>query len=172
MKNQLKRDYINNALNKYKSDSKKLWQNIRHFWPSGKAKRTNIKSINGKTNVSEIVNKLNDHFSKIGNNPGNERLIDDVLNTYPPDFTPPTFDIKEIDLETVTNIIDSLTSSSSCSYGGITSYLIKSIKHQISSILIYLFNLSIKQKVFPTLWEEAKITPLFKTGNPDDPTNY
>ena len=94
MKNQLKWDYVNTTVTKYKNDSKKLWQNIRHFWPSGKAKRTIINSINGKTSTSDIVNELNEHFSRIGNNPGSDQRADEVWCNFPPDFAPPTFAIK------------------------------------------------------------------------------
>ena len=106
MKNQLKRDYINSTLTKYKNVPKKLWQNIRHFWPSGKAKRTTIKSINGKTDTLRIVNELNEHFSKIGNNPGAGGLNDEIWNNYPPKFTPQIFDIREVDIETISNVIN------------------------------------------------------------------
>ncbi len=64
-------------------------------------------------------------------------MIDAVWNNFPTDFVPPTFDIREIDIEIEINIINSLTSRLCCSYDGITSYLIKSIKHQITPILVY-----------------------------------
>ena len=53
-------------MDKYKHDSKKLWQNIREFWPRGKNKKTTIKIIIGKTDKLDIANKLNEHFSTIG----------------------------------------------------------------------------------------------------------
>ncbi len=51
IKNHLKRKYIENTLDKYKNDSKKLWQNIRQFWPSNKDNSSDIKSIHNKTDT-------------------------------------------------------------------------------------------------------------------------
>ena len=65
MKNQLKRNYIESALEKYKNNPKKLWQNTREFWPSGKNKKTNIKYINGKSCDIDKANELNKHFASI-----------------------------------------------------------------------------------------------------------
>ena len=38
--------------------------------------------------------------------------------------------------------------------------------------LTYIFNLSIKQSTFPDDWKKAKVLPVYKTGDHDDPGNY
>ncbi len=36
LKNQLKRNYVSTVMERHKSNPKKIWKNIRRFWPSGK----------------------------------------------------------------------------------------------------------------------------------------
>ena len=38
---------------------KKLWHNLRTFWPNDKSKNSNIKSIKGHTDNQEKANILN-----------------------------------------------------------------------------------------------------------------
>ena len=38
--------------------------------------------------------------------------------------------------------------------------------------LTYIFNLSIKQSTFPDDWKKAKVLPVYKTCDHDDPGNY
>ena len=50
--------------------------------------------------------------------------------------------------------------------------MLKDCAKHISQPLCYIINLSLKMQTIPTLWKIAKITPLFKSGNPDLPENY
>ncbi len=172
MKNQLKRNYIETVLDKYKHNSKKLWQNIREFWPSSKNKKSIIKCINGKSADLDKANELNNHFANIGNAINNQLHNTENIEDFLPNFHPPIFDlhlVTEIDLIAA---IDRLSSSASCSFDGITSYIVKSGKSELLPVLLYIFNLSIKTKTFPELWKPAKVTPLFKAGDPSDANNY
>ena len=49
MKNALKRDYVQECLEKYKDDPKRLWREIRNFWPGKKSSNTPIGNVNGLT---------------------------------------------------------------------------------------------------------------------------
>ncbi len=106
MKNQLKRSYISETLNKHKNDPKKLWRNLRTFWPSTKNKNSNIKSIKGHSDNYTKANILNDHFSKMGS-----KVLEDIdndisIDDYLPDFNAPVFDINGTDTETIINCIN------------------------------------------------------------------
>ena len=50
--------------------------------------------------------------------------------------------------------------------------MVKSCKYAISSLLLYLFNLSITTRSFPDIWKLAKVRPLFKGGNSDSANNF
>ena len=68
--------------------------------------------------------------------------------------------------------INNLSSTSACGYDSITSSLVKCGKSSLATILAHIFYLSIRTEVFPRLWKEAKITPLYKSGDHDNPNNY
>ncbi len=155
MKNQLKQNYIAETLKRYKNDSKKLWRNLRTFWPSTKNKSSNIKSIQGHSDNFTKANILNDHFSKMGS-----RVLDDIatdvsIDDYQPDYNPPVFYINGTDDETIINCINQLSSSKSCGFYGLTSFLVKTYQNEITPILLYIFNESIRTKTFPALWKSG-----------------
>ena len=55
---------------------------------------------------------------------------------------------------------------------GIPPKLLKEIVEQISTPLAKLFNLSLEERIVPSEWKEADITPLFKKGSRNKPENY
>ncbi len=64
MKNQLKRNYITEALADCKGSSKQTWKVIKELWPS-KQKQSKINKIDNLTDENDIANALNEHFCKI-----------------------------------------------------------------------------------------------------------
>ena len=50
--------------------------------------------------------------------------------------------------------------------------LLKEIVEQINTPLAKLFNLSLDERVVPSEWKEANVTPLFKKGSRNKPDNY
>ena len=55
---------------------------------------------------------------------------------------------------------------------GIPPKLLKESVEQISTPLAKLFNLSLEERIVPSEWKEANITPLFKKGSRNKPENY
>ena len=55
---------------------------------------------------------------------------------------------------------------------GITGYLLKMTQNVIIPILTDLFNKCMKDGVFPDIFKNAKITPLFKEGDETKANNY
>ncbi len=90
-----------------------------------------------------------------------------------PDFCyPPVFEFHEISEMDICNAISRLGPSQVSADDGITGYMLKCVKTEICPILKYIFNLSIQKRVFPSQWKMAIVTPLFKSGQTDDPNNY
>ena len=94
-------------------------------------------------------------------------------NNVSHDFAyPPIFEFREFDIITVTNVIRDLSPSASSGMDGIMSRLIKLGGSVIVPIITHICNLSINTKVFPSIWKTSKITPLHKTGDNSNPTNF
>ena len=50
--------------------------------------------------------------------------------------------------------------------------LLKDSAHVITPSLTRLFNRSLANKTFPSIWKKGKVSPLFKSGDRCDPNNY
>ena len=50
--------------------------------------------------------------------------------------------------------------------------MIKICRHELCDILHYLLNKSVSDRKFPSIWESAKVTVLFKSGAENKATNY
>ena len=50
--------------------------------------------------------------------------------------------------------------------------MLKDCSEEISGPLASMINLSLNTHTVPTLWKSAKISPVFKSGNPDLVENY
>ena len=105
------------------------------------------------------------------------RVLENMTNNadikdYLPPQHPPIFDLKEVSNATIAEAINRLSSSASCGFDDITSYIVKVGKTELLPLLSFIFNQSISQKTFPSGWTSAKITPLFKEGDSNLATNY
>ena len=54
----------------------------------------------------------------------------------------------------------------------LSSWFLKEVASEIVVPLTNLFNYSLQHKVVPLAWKESDITPIYKDGTPDDPSNY
>ena len=115
---------------------------------------------------------MNDHFANIAACTLDQGQFDIAIKDYLPPQHAWCFDFKEITLQNVADAINKLWSSKACSHDGITSYMLKCAKSELLHILTYLFNSNITLKVFPDLWKDAIVTPLFESSCRDELGNY
>ncbi len=172
LKNQLKADYVRSSIERHKNDAKKLWRDIRSFWPNSKSNKKNIQRLNGLSKKEDIANLLNDHFCTVGEKVQGGISGNSTLEDFPPPPHPPIFDLRPVCIDDVCEVINGMKSSQSCSIDGITSNIVKAAKTELCPVLTYLFNLSIVKKCFPDCWKLASVTPLFKSGDTNSCDNY
>lgn len=72
----------------------------------------------------------------------------------------------------VLEAIDSVNNSYSKDLFHINTVLLKRNRNNFVKPLTHLINLSIQSGQFPTIWKQAKVMPLFKSGTPDQACNY
>ena len=65
-----------------------------------------------------------------------------------------------------------IDSNKSTGVDGISSRMLKLAAPIIAPSITKLINLSFSLNVFPSRWKTAKVTPIFKSGDPTDVTNY
>ena len=82
------------------------------------------------------------------------------------------FIFTKVDCSTVFTHLSSLDVKKSTGSDQLSSRFLKEIASEIVVPLTNLFNYSLKHKVVPLAWKRSHITPVYKGGAPDDPSNY
>jgi hypothetical protein len=74
--------------------------------------------------------------------------------------------------EHIINIIKKLQPKNSCDANGVSTKMIKLIGEEISVPLSHIFNISLREGVFPDKLKQCRVIPIFKSGNVLDCDNY
>ena len=174
---QSKQKYYTENLNLNTKNSKRTWELLKEAANLNKTKTT-IDKINKNdniiTNPVDIANEFNDFFTTIG-----VKIAENIKPSIakPEDFMPQLDNLENLDLGTtsqthICDIIKSLQPKNSCDVDGISTKLLKALAIEISSPLSHIFNLSLKDGIFPSRLKSSRTVPVFKSGNPDLCDNY
>ena len=82
------------------------------------------------------------------------------------------FSFREVSQVEVRSVVDLLKSSRAMDVYGLNSFMIKKIKNLIIPKLTAMINQCIRDSVFPDALKIAIVTPVFKKGDINDPSNY
>lgn len=113
-----------------------------------------------------------DHFSSVFSGMSNYSLIQPNSQSVPCFTYGREIEIREIHQNEVSRAIQKLKPKRSSGPDGIPPYIFKGCKEYIIQPLHYIFNLSLKTGTFPQAWKLSKITPLSKTAEITEISNY
>ena len=166
-----KKKFFNDMISE-NSDISSLWRAINIL--SG---RSTSKEMN--TNIS--LDEFNNHFLSVADN------INKSLSTKPEDYYPSeklkrfckirtdskqAFTIPLMTSEDTEKSISSLKTKKTLGSDNISTSLLKLSKPYIAESLTFIYNLCIKENCFPDILKLAKVIPVPKSGDPNDPNNY
>ena len=173
-----KTQYYHRQFENYKSDIKKTWRQINELL-SNTSKKSDLPKyfFDGNltlTNDLDIANCFNNFFCNIGptlacsiNTPPNKHFTD-----YLKENILCSFSFNTITPENTSKIIKNLKSKSSSGHDECSSIHLKYISNDIIVILTKIINQSLCSGIFPNSLKIAKVTPIFKKGNPHQTDNY
>ena len=173
-----KKTYYHHIFQKYSSDIKNTWSiitNILH-----KKKKSNLLpnkiKINNilNENIEVITNSFNKYFVNIGPDLASN-IKDPTPNSYKTFLKNPAssrFSFELVNENTVSKIMDNLSTKKSRGIDELSTHLIKSIKSEILGPLTITINQSLVTGIFPDKLKIAKVTPIFKKGEPTVIENY
>ena len=170
----LKQEYYKKRFSETYNDSKGTWNVI--FEIIGKTdKKSTLPTqllINGQIteNQEEIANHLNNHFATIGNT--STEPIDYIKINNNMNHQNHSIYFNDATTDEISKIITNLKNKKSSGYDQIPIFLLKMINELISPILKQLFNEFLRTGIYPDCLKIAKIIPLHKSGNKQDPSNY
>ena len=173
-----KKMHIDSKLKRDSKNPKKIWDTIKEF-TTGKSSNQTINKINSQLNLlltdqTQIAEEFNTFFAGAGHKVANSI---DPVNIDPMDYLknkPPSPEmyINEISQGEFINIIEQMEPKSSLDLNGISTKIIKFVKYELATPLVYLFNLSIRTGKFPAKLKTSRTVPVFKSGDPLSCDNY
>lgn len=132
-----------------------------------------------ESSPSKSLNKVNSFFSSIG-----KKLAEVTLNrlavseaelarTNQGKNSPlSSFFLRPTDIHEIASLIKQLKTGSSPGLDGITADILKMAINSVIEPITYLCNLSMTSGVFPDTFKVASVTPIHKSGNRAEVTNY
>ena len=158
------------------SDSKVIWGIINQLM-NRPQKKSGVDSLNVDgvhiTDEQIIADKFNTHFTSIG-----QAVADELpeatkdFRDFLPEPEPNNLIFNPLQPFQIVQAIGLLKSKKSLDINGYSSYLIQQVAIEISHPFTHIYNLSIKEGVFPHSLKVSKCTPIFKSGDKCDTTNY
>ena len=171
------------TLNENKKNPSKLWKCMKEVCPDEQQNSPNMLKVENEviTDIGEIVNKFNSHFSNIAgiHMPTKRSSLDpkyhNELKTFVDSKTGGTdrgFSIPPINSDFIVKQLQSIDNKKAVGLDGLNVKLLKQTAPAIVASLTKICNLSIETGVFPSQWKQARITPIHKGGPKDDCSNY
>ena len=129
------------------------------------------------TDTQIIAEKFNTHFTEISPTlsatvgKGYLNKFEDYVSTS---IQPPSqkFTLHQVTPKVISKILMNMSPSKATGLDNIPCKLLKIGVEVISESLTTIFNAAISKGTFPTDWKLASVSPIFKSGNKDDPNNY
>ena len=171
-----KASYCQQKLEENLTDSKKLWATIKEVLPKKTQAVTKSLRWEGKhiLDLPNIANCLNKFFVTVGNKLAEKFKHQATVPTCPARYKElkTTFNFKQISEVGVYEKLRGLHSNKATGLDRIHARLLKVAAPSICKPLTHIFNLSLSSGNIPTDWKMARVTPLHKGGDTEDPNNY
>jgi len=154
-----KRRYIHKLFENQKQTSETLWRKVKSL---GLGKQSDPQQVHIP------LNELNSYFSSCSQNINQLQLnayLNELVNTQIPELSYNEFNFKPVIQSDVLMAIRRIKSNAVGS-DGISIRLIKDILFAILPTITFIFNASLRQCSFPSLWKSAIIRPLNKISAP------
>ena len=152
----------------------KFWEAIKSVFPS-KSKSSIISMQKSKTR--DMVNTFSKYFATVVSELKLRLGLSFSSYIWKPHYTQPrktnkSFTFSYISKVFVEKQLSSMKRKKATGTDELPAGMIKDCAKAISKPLSYIVNLSLQTGVFPTVWKNAKITPVYKSGDTGKPENF
>lgn len=171
----LKRKYDREQLNNACKNPKKLWSTINSITHRKTKKPQCLELLNVEKLPENSVNSINNYFANIG-----KTLADAMVSSSSPQQThiitqnmqSSSFVLVDTDYREVYSILTQLKTDSAPGYDNIPTKFLKLGAEFVVPVIAHLANLCFKHGKFPPSLKQAIVTPVYKSGSRDEPSNY
>ena len=171
------RKYYKNLIKQYSNNCIGLWKTLGSIISKkNKQSKINKLKINDKltNDPVQIANEMNDFFTGIG-----PKLASKFENTRQNEFMKfmgegcnKSMYMHKTNPTEIKKLISNLDSKKSAGFDELSAKFLQLCAPHISETLANIFNASISNGVYPDLLKTARVTPIYKTGEKSDPSNY
>src|SRR5215469_15442220 len=164
------------------SNIKKFSSNLNSFFALGSNKKqiniyiSSLTLENGEdiTNKTDIANELNQYFTNIGCVLASQLkpINNKSFENYMPKPLCNSFYCEPITSAELESILKVLSFKKSAGYDELPLWIFKDFKQFLTLIIVYRFNFSLAEGIFPDCLKIAKVIPIFKKGSRKLMSNY
>ena len=173
---QKKKEHMQNQFQKYQNNIRKTWQLMKSLIGETRNKfSSTIIQYNGLfvNKPVEIANCFSDHFSTIAKKLTNKLPSSPTKFTdYLPPSNPSSMFMTTANIAEIKRLIYELEPKLSAGTDQIFSLVLRYFPDNALHALSYIFNQSLCQRKFISMFKQAKIIPVFKKRNPKNVLNY
>ena len=169
-----RRNFFEEEERNNRGDPKRFWKNVSSIIPNKSNEKSMISlvdhSTNSKVDPNAVPDYINTFFANVGIN-----LAKDFTDTWVPNYPPNTDTVLTdiaTDFEQVHDLCKEINSSKSSAIDLLSARILKDAFLVLTLQLVYLFNISLSQGIFPSKWKVATVIPLFKGGSRSEVGNY
>lgn len=175
----LKKEYYQNKINSSMGDLKETWNIVKELCNLQTSKTPSIELLSITNSPIASLNKVNEYFTSVGKELADKTLtklqVDDkLLAQKATTWNSPvnSFSFMPTDPFEIKTIIAELKNSKTTGRDAIPVFVIKKFSSILCAPIAHICNLSISKGVFPSLFKQATIIPVYKAGDKATPSNY
>ena len=177
IKTSSKRNYFKVELEKNKNDPCKIWNIIRSLLPPKSKQSLNTQSNdleNDSNNLVELAKNFYKFFCSIGENLAKDIPCQDnrKFMTYLKNRNSSNMFLEAPNLYEIIDSLKSLSVNQAVGQDNIPAFFIETANLVIALYLLILYDHAFSSGMFPDILKIAKVIPIHKNGNKNDPNNY
>ena len=173
-----KSNYYETLIKENNNNPSGLWKTLNELTSRGthSSSPTSVISEGVEHKTSKTIASLfNNFFTNIGKSLANaikQKCASKTFHSDQPPQVNSTFKFKEIEVLSVQKQLSALKINKSTGLDRISARLLKDAAVIIAPTLTDIFNQSLKSSTFPKIFKEGKVTPIFKSGDRNNMSNY
>jgi hypothetical protein len=168
----LKRDYDRMRLENAMKNPKKLWSTINNITQRKPPKSQNLELLDTASTPQESLDKINAYFATIGKQLAENIPAPNYMDAGVTLSPVTSFALMNTDSLEVYSVLMSMKSDSAPGWDKIPTHFLKVACNQIIPIIVHLTNKCFESGVFPIALKQTIITPVHKSGDKTDPSNF
>lgn len=159
-----KKQYYTDLIARQGGDNRKVWRIVNDV--IGTSRKDTVVPDNPST---DVCNYFNTYFTNIGKIASNGPIADEAED-FP--MTNNVFNINTVTQGDIINIVNQLSENKAVGYDAIQAKVVKQNIDILSVPLHHIINHAINSGSYPNVLKIARVVPVYKTGDPNNPNSY